>query len=352
MRPEFRDQYARVRAYWCRNWLPKSHHAPAIVYARPSHRICVVSQLLCVGQPLLSQVMCAGNGHLLRVGPFIIARRYSYMLISGMHRLEAVKELGWAEVPVTVLDLIGPAAVIAECDENLCGTNLSKAERALFMKHRKVAYEALHPEAKHGGDRRQFGDLKADRFTADTAAKTGRSERDVQRDTERGENIPKDVLKDIAGTSLDKGVVLDALAKAPDPQAALDAIKRERDHAEAHKHNAQAGEALRNAKAKQQAAPAVVPLRLPSFYGSDELDEDATDLESAAWELLDRHVCPDSSKGYSLNTEFADVLVTLIERDPQDLVAYIRKFVAIKAAAFQPKPTKRKVERKTDEIPF
>jgi hypothetical protein len=96
----------------------------------------------------------------------------------------------------------------------------------------------------------------------------------------------------------------------------------------------------------------VVPLRLPSFYGSDELDEDATDLESAAWELLDRHVCPDSSKGYSLNTEFADILVTLIERDPQDLVAYIRKFVAIKAAAFQPKPTKRKVERKTDEIPF
>jgi hypothetical protein len=36
-----------------------------------------VSQLLCVRQPLPSQVMCAGNGHLLRVGPFIIVRRYS-----------------------------------------------------------------------------------------------------------------------------------------------------------------------------------------------------------------------------------------------------------------------------------
>ena len=57
-------------------------------------------------------------------------------------------------------------------------------------------------------------------------------------------------------------------------------------------------------------------------------------------------------QGMVSDPEFADILVTLIERDPQDLVAYIRKFVAIKAAAFQPKPTKRKVERKTDEIPF
>jgi hypothetical protein len=107
-----------------------------------------------------------------------------YRLISGLHRLEAVKELGWAEVPVTVLDLIGPAAVIAECDENLCGTNLSKAERALFTKHRKVAHEALHPDTKNGNNQykrdSQF-ENPSSRFTADTAAKTGRSERDNQR---------------------------------------------------------------------------------------------------------------------------------------------------------------------------
>lgn len=46
--------------------------------ARPSHRICAVSQLMCVGCPLPSQIMCAGKGPLLRVGPFIIARRYTY----------------------------------------------------------------------------------------------------------------------------------------------------------------------------------------------------------------------------------------------------------------------------------
>jgi hypothetical protein len=49
-------------------------HRPSI--ARPSHRACVVSQRLCVGRRLPSQIMCAGNGHLLRVGPFIIARGY------------------------------------------------------------------------------------------------------------------------------------------------------------------------------------------------------------------------------------------------------------------------------------
>jgi hypothetical protein len=46
--------------------------------ARPSHRTCVVSQRLCVGRPLPSQIMCVGNRPLLRVGPFIIARRYNY----------------------------------------------------------------------------------------------------------------------------------------------------------------------------------------------------------------------------------------------------------------------------------
>jgi hypothetical protein len=45
--------------------------------ARPSHAMCVVSQLTCVGRPLPSQIICAGNGHLLRVGPFIIVRRYT-----------------------------------------------------------------------------------------------------------------------------------------------------------------------------------------------------------------------------------------------------------------------------------
>lgn len=142
-----------------------------------------------------------------------------YILIGGLHRLEAAKSLGWDEIEATVTDLSGPAAVIAECDENLCGPNLSAAERALFTRRRKEAYEALHPETRHGGDRgssRQFGDM--DRFTADTAKRTGQSERKVQRDAERGKRVADDVLAEIAGTKLDTGKVLDKLATVPKEQ--------------------------------------------------------------------------------------------------------------------------------------
>ena len=66
--------------------------------------------------------------------------------------------------------------------------------RALFTQRRKEAYEALHPETKHGspGVSRQVGDTQErsseSRFTADTAARTGQSERSVQRDATRGGN--------------------------------------------------------------------------------------------------------------------------------------------------------------------
>lgn len=77
------------------------------------------------------------------------------------------------------------------------------SDRAAFTARRKEAYEALHPETKHGGDRsssRQVGDLDAgQRFTADTAAKTGQSERGVQRDAERGEKVCDDALRLLRG---------------------------------------------------------------------------------------------------------------------------------------------------------
>jgi ParB family chromosome partitioning protein len=111
-------------------------------------------------------------------------------------------------------------------DENLCGTNLTAAERALFTRRRKLAYEAQNPETKHGAtggghdQSRQVGD-SAPRFTADTAAKTGQSERVVQRDATRGERVAPEVLTQIAGTKLDTGRTLDELASVPkDEQAA------------------------------------------------------------------------------------------------------------------------------------
>lgn len=139
-----------------------------------------------------------------------------FALIAGMHRLEAARLLGWTEIPATVLALDEHRRIIAECDENLCAPSLTATERAEFTRRRKAAYEALHPETVHGANQhsrsRQVGDSsEAPRFTADTAAATGQSERAVQRDAERGEKVSDEALAMIKGTRLDTGRYLDSI---------------------------------------------------------------------------------------------------------------------------------------------
>jgi hypothetical protein len=71
--------------------------------------------------------------------------------------------------------------------------DLTPAQRAKLIAKRKAAYEAVHPGTKNGGNRRgsdrQTGELKKDRFTADTAAKTGKPERTIQRDATRAKAL-------------------------------------------------------------------------------------------------------------------------------------------------------------------
>jgi hypothetical protein len=68
----------------------------------------------------------------------------------------------------------------------------------------------LHPETKHGGDRKSDQVANsATRFTANTADATGKSERAVQIAAARGEALGDD-LGAVTGTSLDKGVEREA----------------------------------------------------------------------------------------------------------------------------------------------
>ena len=98
-------------------------------------------------------------------------------------------------------------AELAEIDENLCRSNLSPAQEAQAIARRKAIYEELHPETKHGGDRKsdQVDNLatRSDRFTAATSDATGKSERDIRRAAARGEALGDD-LNAIAGTSVDR----------------------------------------------------------------------------------------------------------------------------------------------------
>ena len=154
-----------------------------------------------------------------------------YQLVAGLHRLEACKSLGWADIPIAVLDLDEQQRIIAECDENLCGSVLTATERAMFSARRKEAYEALHPEVRHGGDRRseessgEVRHLKSS-FAKDQSEKTGRSERSVREDAERGTKVCQEALDVLRGTKADTGTVLDLL-KDMDPAAQVVAAYRE-----------------------------------------------------------------------------------------------------------------------------
>lgn len=178
-----------------------------------------------------------------------------YGLVAGAHRLAACKKLGLTEIDVVIVELSELERQIAECDENLCGSNLSKSERAKLTARRKEAYEALHPEVKHGGDRasRQLGDLKdADRFTADTAAKTGQSERAVQRDVERGEKIEEKVLDIVKGTPLDKGTYLDKLKEVPKSEQ-MSVVRADLNSAKSTKTKSSSAPLTEDQKAQTQA---------------------------------------------------------------------------------------------------
>lgn len=164
----------------------------------------------------------------------------SYLLVAGAHRLAAARALGWGDIRAKILPVSVSAErrQLIEIDENLARRELSELDRAVFLAERKRLYEVLHPEATWGGVRQvaKLGDLPpggfanvgepsedgseapqdavfVTRFSADTAARIGLSERSIQRSVARALRIAPDVRAQIAHLPLaDKGSELDQLA--------------------------------------------------------------------------------------------------------------------------------------------
>ena len=140
-------------------------------------------------------------------------------LIAGAHRLTAAKRIGWATIKAQVYDVDALEARMMEIDENLFRRDLSELDRAVSLAERKKLYEARHPEARKGGDRRSDQNDKfvalIPSFTTATAQKLGVDPRTVQRSIART-GIAKDVRRLIATTWIaTKGSALDALARLP-----------------------------------------------------------------------------------------------------------------------------------------
>lgn len=139
------------------------------------------------------------------LNPLTIDREYN--LIAGLHRLEAVKQLGLKEVECTVSSLEGLQAELAEIDENIVRSGLSAIEYGEILLRRKEIYETLHPETKHGGDRRSE-EIKRTKcpldpvrsFVDDTAEKLKVDPRTVRRQIQTAKNLDPEAKEIIRST--------------------------------------------------------------------------------------------------------------------------------------------------------
>ncbi len=158
-----------------------------------------------------------------------------YLLVTGAHRLEAVKRLGWEEIPARVVEF-EPETLefevrLAEVIENLARRELSALDRAANLAELKRVYEALHPETKRGvagGKARQGQQCQILSFADAAAEKTGFSPRHIRRAVALYEALgPKlsDALQDLPVAQNESQ--LRALSKlAPDLQSRVVAALR------------------------------------------------------------------------------------------------------------------------------
>ena len=145
-----------------------------------------------------------------------------YEIVAGLHRLAAVKLLGWKAIEATLVVLEGLRAELAEIDENLIRNELTALERADTLLHRKKLYEAKHPETKHGGAPEKAGGGKKAKtaetatFAEDTSKKTGAA-RTVREDLQIANNLDDDVKELLRDAPLAEFSRLSFLRRIPIP---------------------------------------------------------------------------------------------------------------------------------------
>lgn len=127
-----------------------------------------------------------------------------FRLIAGGHRHAAVQRLGWFSVPCFVFEASAEEARLAEIDENLVRHELNPLDRAVFLAERKSLYEALHPEAKKGGNRgnQHTGGRQTEivSFSRDTAERCGLTDRTIRTAVMIATRLDPQVRATIAGT--------------------------------------------------------------------------------------------------------------------------------------------------------
>lgn len=152
-------------------------------------------------------------------------------LVAGLHRLEAAKLLGWTEIECNIIGMNGLQAELAEIDENIVRTKLTKQELGDQLLRRKELYEMLHPETKAGaaqaaGMNRAIGNIVSANlaptpksFVEDTSEKTGMSKRAVSRLLQIANNLTQDAKRIVQANDMTQDTAL-KLSRLPYDQQA------------------------------------------------------------------------------------------------------------------------------------
>lgn len=140
-----------------------------------------------------------------------------WRLVSGLHRLEACRLLGWTAIPAIVVK--GTSATLRRDEylENLIRNELTVLERCQVTAALKQQFLEENPEAGHGGDRRsadreQGASLAS--WYANIAARSERAKRTIQLQASIGERLDARAADRLRGTDFeDNQSELEALSK-------------------------------------------------------------------------------------------------------------------------------------------
>lgn len=143
----------------------------------------------------------------------IVAKGEIFELNAGGHRLAAAKICKWKKIDARILEPTSdqPAEELRlnEILENLARKDFNALERCEALSELKRVYECLHPDSKHGGDRKsqaaknkQENQVAIFAFCQNAAESTGLSDRSVRLAVQIFESLSPQTRERLRGTEI------------------------------------------------------------------------------------------------------------------------------------------------------
>ncbi len=129
-----------------------------------------------------------------------------YILVSGLHRLMAARQLGWDVIPAFIVSGTDKELRLDELLENLQRNELTRLERCLFVAEYRRLIQERRPETRRGGDRKsgEFHQSAADgtltSWWDDLAVRSERSRRTIMREASVGEKLDPAAVSKLSGS--------------------------------------------------------------------------------------------------------------------------------------------------------